>query len=506
MSNNLKYAPSSRTPYLNPGTIQSHHNLATKLLFPPIIVNLREDRNPADPCSRDVLTVRELNYFKNNGNNATIFIHGFNVPYGEFSKQIDTLTVPQSLIRQRPNLPRVKFSNTDCTVYREIEVLKQSFPVLGAPDTDLSKPLQEENINGSGTHSWYLAMEDNLNRATGQFDRTDYSKYSRIINVAWSGDVAIYNYIEAETYANQAGFGVAKLIDQLVSEGIAVNVIAHSLGNRVLLVAMNILGQMSNRRECIRNAFLWQPAVPDTALSNDPSKDTSVLRNWNFIHAHLAAKTIVVLYSNRDNVLGEHPDDSSFHEDFDGEGGLKEALGGKIGSAYGIATNIGVPGEEYITKPFKLKALKIRNYYKDNWAAFENAMKNQIAMDSNGLFTDHLKPQWPEKSLPIIGPWFYTRRITREMGEDAIKTVKAFVEADFEVKKPRPAMGYSGPEMVEDRFVRDMRDKGKLIPVDQKLWLFSHSGMKLPSALLLEKVYEERIMQRLLRDTGFGRY
>jgi hypothetical protein len=67
-------------------------------------------------------------------------------------------------------------------------------------------------------------------------------------------------------------------------------------------------------------------------------------------------------------------------------------------------------------------------------------------------------------------------------------------------------MGYGGPEMEEDLFLRRLESEGKLIRVDQSRWLFDHSGMKIPSELLFEKVYDMQIMQRMLRDTGFGRY
>lgn len=315
MNNNLKFAPSATTPWLIPGSIKAHYKIKMPLLFPPVIVNLREDRMPTDPCSRDVLSARELNYFKNNGNNATIFVHGFNVPYGTFPKQIAQITIPKSMDCLRPNIPSATFLNTDATVYRDIEGLKRRFPELGTAGLTLPKSLQEENLNGEAAHSWVIHLEDSLNRAAG-FDRKDYSKFTRIISVAWSGDVFQADYMKAETNANQAGFGLARLIEQLVAEGIEINVIAHSLGNRVLLVAMNLLGQMNPRKEWIQNAFMWQPAVPDTALSNNPDKDTSVLRNWNFIHAHRAARTIMVLYSNKDNVLGQHADIASFSQDF----------------------------------------------------------------------------------------------------------------------------------------------------------------------------------------------
>lgn len=503
MNNNLKFAPSATTPWLVPGSIKAHYKIKMPLLFPPIIVNLRDDRMPTDSCSRDVLSVRELNYFKKNGNNATIFVHGFNVPYGKFPKQINQITMPKSMDCLRPNIPSATFLNTDATVYRNIEGLKTRFPELGTAGLTLPKSLQEENLNGEAAHSWVIHLEDSLNRAAG-FDRKDYSKFTRIISVAWSGDVFQADYMKAETKANQAGFGLARLIEQLVAEGIRINVIAHSLGNRVLLVAMNLLGQMDPKKEWIQNAFMWQPAVPDTALSNNPDKDTSVLRNWNFIHAHRAARTIMVLYSNKDNVLGQHADFGSFTQDL-ADKEWSEAFTGMPG-AYRLATVVGVPGSNLVYCPWSVPALYRQNLLNDNLPKVEKALQQEIARDTNGLFSDHLTPQWPEKMLGVLGAWLYARRISREMGEDAMKSIRALTRADYEIKTPRPAMGYGGPEMSEDGFVRDMRDRGKLIPVDQKLWLFTHSGMRIPSDLLFEKVYQEEIVERMKRSTGFGSY
>lgn len=276
--------------------------------------------------------------------------------------------------------------------------------------------------------------------------------------------------------------------------------------HRVLLVAMNVLGQTNVRKEWIQIAFMWQPAVPDTALSNNPEKDTSILRNWNFIHAHRAARKIMVLHSNRDNVLGKHANDASFAQDRADKEAGSEAWSGKAGGVYRLATVAGVPGTKMLYAPWHSPALYARNLITDNLPQLEKALQQEIANDANGLFTDHLAPQWPEKLLSTLGVWLYARRISREMADDALKTLRALVKADYEVKMPRPAMGFDGPEMMEDRFVERMYREGKLILVDQKLWLFSHSGMKNPSALLFEKVYQLVVMKEIMSSTGFGRY
>lgn len=497
-------APTSDMLWRSLGLAADSRHAFTQLA-PPVVVNAREDRSTtSDPSARDLLRADELLYFRENGNNATIFIHGFNVPFGGFARHAELRNWHHDILREQTTPMHLAYGNTTATIYRDREMLDRQYGRWHERYPGLYQAIDLENLNGGGAHNWFLHMEDNLNRATGQFDRRDYRQFTRMIHLAWSGDVFALDYMAAEANANQAGFVLAGVIDQLVGEGIAVNVIAHSLGGRVLLVAMNLLGQMPRRQECIAHAFLWQPAVPDTALSNDPGKDTSVLRNWTFTHAHRAAKKIVVLHSNRDNILGRHADGDSFREDR-AEGEKMEAWSGHLGGIYRVATRAGVPGTQVRFMPWSVPALYARNLVADNLPKIEQALQEEIARDGNGLFTDHLLPSRHEY-LTQLGPRLSVRRVTREMAADAMKTFRALARAEYEVKRPRPAMGFDGPEMLEDRFVQRMYDDGKLILVDQKRWLFNHSGMRIPSDVLFEKVYQEELVERLRRSTGFGSY
>ncbi len=56
----------------------------------------------------------------------------------------------------------------------------------------------------------------------------------------------------------------------LLDANIEVNILAHSMGNRVMMTALNELGKTG---KTIQHAFSWDAALPDTALSNDASKD-----------------------------------------------------------------------------------------------------------------------------------------------------------------------------------------------------------------------------------------
>ncbi len=500
------FAPTA-SPIFRPGSLQQNYRIKVTRLAPEIIINLRQDRQPGkDPHARDLLRPEELGYFQQNGKNAVIFIHGFNVEYGHYGQHLELSEWGYDILRNQTRSPRLIYTQGLATTHRDIQTIKQQYANWHAKHPDLFRGVDLDNLNGTGAHAWYLAMEDNLNRATGQFDRTDYSRYARIIHLAWSGDVFEANYMAAETNANQAGFGLARLIEQLVAEGIAVNVIAHSLGNRVLLVAMNVLGQTSSRKDWIQNAFMWQPAIPDTALSNNPEQDTSVLRNWNFIHAHRAARKIMVLHSNRDNVLGKHANDASFAQDRADKDAGSEAWSGKVGGVYRLATVAGVPGTRMVFAPWSSPALYARNLITDNLPRVEKALQQEMDKDANGLFTDHLAPQWPEKMLSTIGVWLYARRISREMADDALKTLRALVKADYAVKLPRPAMGYDGPEMRQDLFVRRLFLDGKLLLVNQNHWLSNHSGMKIPAPTLFDEVYRNQIMSSIMKTSGFGNY
>ena len=145
-------------------------------------------------------------------------------------------------------------------------------------------------------------MEDNLNRATNQFARDNYTKYTRCVHIAWNGDVFAANYLEAEPNADEAGIKLVGLLQQLKKEGIAINVISHSLGNRVLLRAMAELAA-KGETNVIDHAFLWDAAVPATALSSNERQQLMNKPSDQFLSAVEAAKKITVLYSKNDLVL-----------------------------------------------------------------------------------------------------------------------------------------------------------------------------------------------------------
>ena len=59
---------------------------------------------------------------------------------------------------------------------------------------------------------------------------------------------------------------------------------------------------------------------------------------------------------------------------------------------------------------------------------------------------------------------------------------------------PCRAMGHKGVPRIVGSLDDKMMENGKLNIVDQIKWLYSHSGMKIPSEDLMKNVYKARIM------------
>jgi hypothetical protein len=58
-----------------------------------------------------------------------------------------------------------------------------------------------------------------------------------------------------------------------------------------------------------------------------------------------------------------------------------------------------------------------------------------------------------------------------------------------------------------DTFIEKALNSEAWSVVDQSKWLFSHSGMKIPSQEVFEKSFSDAIMRRIVEEgTGFGRY
>ncbi len=247
---------------------------------------------------RTRLTREEIAYLKNNGNNATLFIHGYNVPFGRFNKDIIPSKYKNGQVRV------VQYGQEDCSLLRSLELMQARYPHA------INLPLQKQDskYNGFGAHNWWLWMEDNLNRASKQFKHTNYQDYTRLIHISWQGDTSEEaDYMAAVRMAQYPAKLVACLVEQLYREGIHVNIVAHSLGNQVLMHTLEELGRRGLPPGSIAQLIMWQAAVPNNVfVPRQQHYDPEGL--YYFKHAYKMAKKIMVLYSHQDNVLGPLPD------------------------------------------------------------------------------------------------------------------------------------------------------------------------------------------------------
>lgn len=286
------------------------------------------------------LSEEQLAYFKNNGNNAVIFIHGYNVGFGNFSRYVTRVEVSDYQQKIGPvvlpmHLKQLHIDTNDklCTVARNLAELRQQFPHVPERPNLVAcindNPSIYEELSGTGAHGCGLQMEYNLNCAAvgnSLFPwETHAVDYSRIINVHWPGDVGMIHYLNADEPAYRAGLLLVQLIQQLSAAGIRINIIAHSLGARVLLVAMQVLAN-DKQRDVIDQVFLWQSAVPYTALSPDIAMEGDYFKNNQFPSAHLAAKNITVLHSKLDMVLAAAYQGMTSFQSFKIRSEIKEQL------------------------------------------------------------------------------------------------------------------------------------------------------------------------------------
>jgi hypothetical protein len=254
-------------------------------------------------------TEEELYYYQTNGNNMLIGIHGFNVGVGEFSKEFlgfKQESFPLKALDQleHKSMYTPELSPSLCTVFRNRAILQMQFPdvPLEAFPQDDTCDTSHSVLNGSEAHLWLIHLEHNLNRASNQFDGSDYRRFTRLPLVIWDGDVGDLNYMASEPIADATGLALVPAIQQALEAGIQVSIFAHSMGCRVALKLLDSLGKAGSFHK-IHRTFLWQAALPDTALSNDPTKDISYRQNCQFIHAMEAVEKMVVFYTQNDLVL-----------------------------------------------------------------------------------------------------------------------------------------------------------------------------------------------------------
>lgn len=261
------------------------------------------DSLAAAPALREALTEDELDYFMTQGNNVTLFIHGYNVGFGAWPIAF-TPAADHSLT---PN-PKQRM-----TLYQDDAYFATSCPAVTA---DTLSALNIDQRYGTAAHKWLLAMEQHLNQAFGWGSNTDFTKYQRLIGIAWQGNPSTIDYMAAAGNTDFAAQKTFALIQQLHAQGIKIELLAHSLGNGVLAKALSLCGDAGIT---ITHAHLWQPAIPDNSLDTEAHDYLPITlsgtpipaANYDFTHAQQGAEAITVLFSDNDTILGQVPSEQA---------------------------------------------------------------------------------------------------------------------------------------------------------------------------------------------------
>lgn len=314
----LQLSPDALTSRIDPYTQQSVLTGCVDVWMPdpPLTLNLRDLKQVG--C----LSEQQLNCIKQThpeSPNVLLFVHGYNVGLGAYGKVLYTDDRKSSTCQQvefsngemqflDDQVGSLYFSEQDATIYRSIHQQQHFARAL----SDLA--INDDSLNGDGAHNWWLHMEYNLNKAAG-FRGFDYwyqsqqPQYTRIVNIAWSGDPASpLDYMAVEPIAAATAEHLQHIIEQLLAHQIEINVVAHSAGNIVVLKLMQLLGMQQRYQQCLNRVFMWQPAMPNNVLSPAANReDDSLTGFWRTQQAHLSARKIYVLYSHHDNILGPIP-------------------------------------------------------------------------------------------------------------------------------------------------------------------------------------------------------
>lgn len=537
-------------------------------LPPPILLNLRFRQN-----SETRLSTKQLEQIKKDGNTATLFIHGYNVSLGHIGK------FPQS--EDFGELP--EYSNLPPSDQVQRPYLHYDNKAIGqlATNTLLEQAKEDDNIyvkhiydevdlkvNGHKALGWFPHVEYYLNlAASGKLNYddpfTDWDKYHRIIGVTWSGSVdPSMVFFRAEMYANEAGRELAKVLIELFNEGIKVNIITHSLGARVALSALNILGDFDGAyNEKIDNLIMWEAAVADNAITDTYTRVKNPVAMELFPYAHKTVKYLRVLYSQEDGVL-----------DGDSRGGDKEYTG-LIGGAYPMKYS-SLANTTGALKDYYYKLNLIGEYYEnieqlrrnvlihrgslnqDDIAEYnniENTVKGReikqkieklLMEEANDVSSDLKKP------LNYLKPWSHYRRFRPE--DEYFKhiidvlTYQVFNNWTVYIKDMwvRPALGHQGNRLsvlnimgkddkplseyhkkeLFDKFIADDTRKANESGKNKKFWFWdqsnyfiSHSAMRewewkaLDTQKVFPDIYKESYKGRIIDEwinekSNFGRY
>ncbi|WP_373840436.1 alpha/beta hydrolase, partial [Glaesserella sp.] len=412
--------------------------------------------------------------------------------------------------------PWLHYTDTELTALAKTE-LSQSL----RHSNDLDNPHMpfiykniDTQFNGKEALSWFPHLEYYLNLAASgkqtpeaNLSAEDWEKYSRIIGVTWSGSVTPSNvFLRAEMYANEAGRELAKVLKQLMGANIQINIITHSLGARVALSALNILGDYDGEYDNkVDNLIMWEAAVADNAMTGNYTREKNPLAMELFPFAHKAVKRMRILYSQHDGVLGR----SVRSEDNYG------VIGGAYSMKYStLAGNSNSLKDYYqqnlIAQEFgqieKVKRqCRVHTGYKDSRACvnFDATLEGvRLRKEIKRLLEEEAQAVSADINLPLsyLKPWSHFRRF--EIGSDYFEHITDVLtnlvlnnwSIDYKDMAVRPALGHQGNRLTTreiwvndkplskaqqkewfDSFINDRTNKESENNPDKQFWFFDQS-------------------------------
>ena len=564
-------------------------NVTAIYLPPPMLLNLRFKQKLSSKKRKEEIN-KIVQQVKADGKSATLFIHGFNVPIGAIGRfpnptelgenpAYDSLKDSRGIqapylyygdiigedVKKRIDAQAKAISSNN---YGELLKIKNG-KINGRPViTGRQVPYEklDEVLHGTGALAWFPTVEYYLNLAasgatSANTKLSDWKKYSRIIGVTWSGSVdPSRTFFRAEIYANEAGRKLAKDISTLLENNIQVNIITHSLGARVALAALNILGD-ANQPKKIKNLIMLEAAVADNAITANYTREKNPVAMELFPFAYKAVEYIRIMYSKEDGVLG--PDNSLL----DLDDGVSDVSRGAYPLKYGvIAGKTNAFGDYYphgsainnqrANAQSESVQAQCKSYIKNKDQRFKEVcdyiLKNQPSI-SKAQIEDELKAliqnemkmvndDW-QTELKILRPWSHFRRFPEN--EDYVKHITDILmtmvfrntwKLSSKELEIRPALGHVGdkftapvqknPKLLKeyppDNFISGLKEK-QFFYHDQSSYFTSHSAIKdliweemtltdhqrkrsnpTRFSRIYRETYKDQIMDKYIKK--FGRY
>ena len=516
-------------------------NVTAIYLPPPMLLNLRFKQKLSSKKRKEEIN-KIVQQVKADGKSATLFIHGFNVPIGAIGRfpnptELGENPAYDSLKDSRGiQAPYLYYGDIIGQRVRNVIAERRNFyeysnRTTGGGGRDIDAQLKSETqiifnsmdtkFNGKDALAWFPTVEYYLNLAASgatsvNAKLSDWTKYSRIIGVTWSGSVdPSRTFFRAEIYANEAGRKLAKDISILLENNIQVNIITHSLGARVALAALNILGD-ANQPKKIKNLIMLEAAVADNAITANYTREKNPVAMELFPFAYKAAEYIRIMYSKEDGVLG--PDNSLL----DLDDGVSDVSRGAYPLKYGvIAGKTNAFGDYYphgsavnnqrANAQSESVQAQCKSYIKNKDQRFKEVcdyiLKNQpsiskaqIENELKALIQNEMKmvnDDW-QTELKILRPWSHFRRFPEN--EDYVKHITDILmtmvfrntwKLSSKELEIRPALGHVGdkftapvqknPKLLKeyppDNFISGLKEK-QFFYHDQSSYFTSHSAIK----------------------------